>query len=107
MSISDKLLRLNALRNDILAATEEKGLDISGTTFENIHELWANMSGGEYELQEKVAIPADVDVVVKPDAGYALSKVAIAAALGLQPYNIRKNVTLFGIVGTAEIDDEL
>ena len=105
MSISDKLLRLNALRNNILAATEEKGLDISGTTFENIHELWANMSG-KYELQEKEATPSDVDVVIKPDDGYALSKVNIAAALGLQPYNIRKNITLFGIEGTAEIDDE-
>ena len=104
MSISDKLLRLNALRNNILAATEEKGLDINGTTFENVHELWANMSGGEYELQEKDAIPSDVDVIVKPDDGYALSKVNIAAALGLQPYNIRKDQFLFGIKGTAEIE---
>lgn len=100
---ADKLLALNAVKAELFAATAEKGLDTTGRTLENLHELWGGISGGG-NLQAKSAVPSNVDVEVTPDAGYAaLSAVNIAAALNLKPWNIRKGKTLFGITGTAEI----
>lgn len=99
---ASNLLRLNAIKADLFAATGEKELDTTGKTLETLHELWSGISGGT--LQAKSVVPSSVDVEVTPDAGYnALSAVNIAAAPNLKPWNIRKGKTLFGITGTAEI----
>ena len=100
---ADKLMALHGIKADLFAATREKGLDTTGRTLENLHELWGGISGGG-ALQAKTAVPSNVDVEVTPDDGYAaLSAVNIAAALNLKPWNIRKGKTLFGVAGTADI----
>ena len=100
---ADKLTALHGIKADLFAATREKGLDTTGRTLENLHELWGSISGGG-ALQAKTAVPSNVDVEVTPDDGYAaLSAVNIAAALNLKPWNIRKGKTLFGVTGTADI----
>lgn len=100
---ADKLLQLNAIKTGLFAASVEKGLDTTGRTLENLHELWGGISGGG-ALQAKTAVPSNVDVEVTPDDGYdALSAVTIAEALNLKPWNIRKGKTLFGVTGTADI----
>lgn len=101
-TISNKLLRLYAIKQDLFAATQEIGLDTTQYKFTNLHELWSNIEGGN--LQEKTVNPSDVDVVVTPDEGYdALSKVLIEIAKNIQPRNIREGVTIFGKTGTAKI----
>lgn len=100
---ADKLTALHGIKADLFAATREKGLDTTGRTLENLHELWGGISSGG-ALQAKTAVPSNVDVEVTPDDGYAaLSAVNIAAALNLKPWNIRKGKTLFGVTGTADI----
>ena len=102
-TVADKLTALHGIKADLFAATAEKGLDTTGRTLENLHELWGGISGGG-ALQAKTAVPSNVDVEVTPDDGYAaLSAVNIAAALNLKPWNIRKGKTLFGVTGTADI----
>lgn len=100
---ADNLMALHGIKADLFAATREKGLDTTGRTLENLHELWGGISGGG-ALQAKTAVPSNVDVEVTPDDGYAaLSAVTIAEALNLKPWNIRKGKTLFGVTGTADI----
>lgn len=102
-TVADNLMALHGIKADLFAATREKGLDTTGRTLENLHELWGGISGGG-ALQAKTAVPSNVDVEVTPDDGYdALSAVTIAAALNLNPWNIRKGKTLFGVTGTADI----
>lgn len=102
-TVADKLMALHGIKADLFAATREKGLDTTGRTLENLHELWGGISGGG-ALQAKTAVPSNVDVEVTPDDGYAaLSAVNIAAAINLKPWNIRKGKTLFGVTGTADI----
>lgn len=102
-TISDKLLQLNEIKMDTFATTKEHGLDTSGRTFSNIHELWSQIKKANY--QTKNAIPSDVAVEVVADEGYdALAKVLVEAAANLQPHNIRKGITIFGKVGTMDVE---
>lgn len=94
-----ELRRINA---NLYAVSRERGLDPSDVSFAQLHELWANITGGNY--QTKSAVPSDTDVTVTPDAGYdALAKVLVEAAGNLQPHNIRKGITIFGKEGTMEV----
>lgn len=51
--------------------------------------------------QEKTVEPRSWQQTVTPDSGYnCLSKVVVAGSSELKDYNIRENVTIFGVTGT-------
>ena len=60
-------------------------------------------SADEVILQEKTVTPSAADQRVLPDEGYsALSAVNVKGDSALVSSNIKKNVTLFGVLGAYE-----
>ncbi len=60
----------------------------------------------EIKSQEKTGTPSTSPVVVTPDDGFLLSKVTIEGDENLIPTNIKKDVTIFGVTGTLEMESE-
>lgn len=103
-TFKENLTELRRINADLYAASREKGLDPSGVSFAQLHELWAQITSGSGNYQIKSAVPSDADVIVTADADYeALAKVLVEAAGNLQPHNIRKGITVFGKEGTMEV----
>lgn len=87
----------SSIDSNIQAGNIKSGIQILGVT--------GNYSGGGSNYEQKSVTPdfSSGDVTVSPDSGYdALSSVVIQKDSDLTPQNIKKDVNVFGIVGTAE-----
>lgn len=94
----DALSQVTIEKDDTLISSNIK----SGVT---VHGILGSYSGGGSNYEQKSVTPdfSSGDVTVSPDSGYdALSSVVIQKDSDLTPQNIKKDVNVFGIVGTAE-----
>ena len=68
-------------------------------------EIMPTLGSGDIQLQTKIAKPSIDDVVVRPDTGYALSKVTIEAVTSaidanIKAENIKEGVSILGVSGS-------
>ena len=50
MTVADKLLQLNQVKQDIKAAIENKGVDLTGVTFADYANKISDISSGDGEV---------------------------------------------------------
>ena len=85
----------NTIDANIVAGNIKDGVQILGVT--------GNYSGQSANYQSKTVTPAATEQIVAPDQGYdALSQVTVNGDADLVAGNIKKDVEIFGVVGTYE-----
>ena len=71
-----------------------------GNLIDEIVSIVEGKMGGAVKLQEKIVTPSNATQEITPDNGYdGLSKVIINGDSNLLPENIKKGVSVFGILG--------
>jgi len=109
MSVADKLLQLNQVKQDIKEAIENKGVDLTGVDFGGYAEKIDLLPLPKEEQTKTVSSPnfSSGNVIVTPDNGKVLTQVTVVKDDDLVPENIVKDVNIFGVVGTVETVVEL
>ena len=91
MTVADKLLQLNQVKQDIKAAIENKGVDLTGVTFTDYANKISDISSGDGEAYDEYALVLY----------YRLGKLAIFEnawehSLTVDPLEISANSSLYG-----------
>ena len=88
------------------AQLESRGLTVSDV-FASYGPLIESITGGSVEVQDEKHVTFNgITVEIEPDDGYAgIMKVIIKGDANLQPYNIAEGVEMYGVTGTACVDD--
>lgn len=88
----------NTIDSDIKAENIKNGVNILGITGTYIG------SGSTPNYQQKTVTPSASEQVISADSEYdALSQVIVNGSSNLSPENIKKDIEIFGVTGTAEV----
>ena len=88
----------NTIDSDIKAENIKNGVNILGITGTY------SGSGSTPNYQQKTVTPSASEQVISADSEYdALSQVIVNGSSNLSPENIKKDIEIFGVTGTAEV----
>ena len=103
-TIAEQLTQLQDVKTAIAASITSKGVTTSNTeAFTNYAGHIDSITGGGGTYQSKTVTPDASGQTVTPDAGFdALTQVVINGDADLTAANVKKDVNIFGTVGTYE-----
>lgn len=108
-TITEKLEYLFRTKEQIKAVIISKGVEVpDGTAFREYVGLINSIGESEnVTLQQKYVTPTGEEIIVSPDIDYdGLSSVVVEGDDNLSPENIKKDVTIYGVTGTADADGD-